>query len=200
MRERVAAVALAVLFLTAARVPAGFILQDEHILGVQIESYSPVGQTFIVEDPSVSIGYWIEDWNAHLGEIGISIELFEGAGTDGSSLGVAPIEGLSPGFLGFYDADFTSVTLTPGNTYTAIISSINGRGALGYTNTNPYSEGRMLVGFPQYPNPDYDAVFRVTPQAIPAPAAILLGVIGAGIVARFPRHRPSRRSDCPGAS
>lgn len=184
---------LAVLMLTAGSARAGLILQDEHILGTWLGD--PIGQSFLAEDPSVFIGFWLEDWNTHLGPIDIGIELLEGEGLYGASLGLAPIEGLSPGFAGFFDADFTSLVLIPGQTYTAKILSTSGRGGLYFSENDPYPNGRMFEIPKEFPRPEYDAAFRVVPQAIPpgqvipAPTAILLGSIGVGVVNWLRRRR-----------
>ncbi len=98
-----------------ATVDAGLIIQERKSWGLQIRSFSPIGQTFTAEDAQIiSIGFWVKDWNPSFGPIDLTVQLFQGVGTGGPSLGSAPIEGLSPGFDGFYDADFTSVSLTVG--------------------------------------------------------------------------------------
>ena len=173
--------------LNAGNTQAGVILQDQRNYGHQVLYYSPIGQTFTAENPSVTIGFWVSDWNQSLGPIGLTIELLEGAGTGGTSLGTAPIEGLTPGYVGFFDADFTSVGLVPGQTYTAIISSTSGRGGVYSMDGNPYAGGELV----QFGSliPEYDAAFRVQPQAIPAPGAIILGSMGMGIVGWLRRRR-----------
>jgi hypothetical protein len=187
MKKLIVNFSFVVIILTAGSARAGLILQDEHILGRQIEFYNPMGQSFLAEDPSVFIGFWIEDWNQHLGPIDIWIELLEGEGLGGTSLGLAPIEGLSPGFAGFFYADLTSVVLIPGQMYTAKIFSTSERGGLYYSQNDPYTNGTMFRSPPQVHHPEYDAAFRVIP--IPAPGAVLLGGIGVGIVSWLRRRR-----------
>ena len=74
-----------VLILAISDAQAGLIIQEARYSGWQIQGYSPIGQTFTAEDPHVKIAFWIDDWNAGAGPIDISIELFEGAGTTGTS-------------------------------------------------------------------------------------------------------------------
>ena len=179
--------AVVALVLSAGSAQAGVILQDQHDTGWQVLAFSPIGQTFTAEDPRVTIGFWVEDWNQASGPIGLTIELLEGAGTGGTSLGTSPIEGLTPDYAGFFDADFTSVVLVPGQTYTAIVLSTSERGGVYGTDGNPYAGGEMVGGGSL--NPAFDTAFRVQPQAIPAPGAILLGSMGIGLVGWLRRRR-----------
>jgi hypothetical protein len=167
-------------------VDAGLIIQDRKNWGLQIQGFSPIGQTFTAEDAQIiSIGFWVEDWNPWAGPIDLTVQLFQGVGTGGPSLGSAPIEGLSPGFDGFYDADFTSVSLTVGQVYTAIVSSSSIRGGVWGFQSDVYPGGAMI--FQGSVKPYADAAFRVVP--IPAPSALMLGGIGLGFIGRLRRRR-----------
>ena len=187
MKKLITICVLTVLVLSAGSAQAGVILQDQYDRGWQVLFHSPIGQTFTAEDPSVTIGFLVEDWNQSSGPIGLTIELLEGAGTGGTSLGTAPIEGLTPGYEGFFDADFTSVVLVPGQTYTAIISSTSARGGVVGINGNPYAGGEVILYGSL--DPELDAAFRVLPQAIPAPGAIILGSMGIGLVGWLRKRR-----------
>ena len=168
---------------------AGLIIQDQKNMGTQIKDFYPMGQTFTAEDPLVAIAFWVKEQPPLYGPVpelaNLTIELFEGVGTGGISLGTAPVEGLSSEFKGFYDADFSSVTLTVGQVYTAIISSDNVYAAVYNKNADLYPGGVMIeTGILK---PEYDMAFRITP--IPAPGAILLGGIGVGLVGWLRRQR-----------
>ena len=117
----ISAITVIALWITP-EVRAGTIIQEEHAQLYQILIHSPIGQTFTAEDSKIkSIGFYLEDINP--GEMELSIQLYEGIGTGGTYLDSSPVEGLYSGFQGFFDADFSSVTLTVGQTYTAIISA-----------------------------------------------------------------------------
>jgi hypothetical protein len=188
MKKLITICVFAALVLSAGSAQAGVILQDQHDTTWQVLAFSPIGQTFTAEDPTVTIGFYVEDWNPTSGPIGLTIELFEGAGTGGTSLGTAPIEGLTPGYVGFFDADFTSVVLVPGQIYTAIVSSTSARGAVSGIQSNLYAGGEMIINGYLFSN--QDAAFRVQPQAvIPAPGAIVLGSMGIGLVSWLRRRK-----------
>ena len=79
----VCALTVLALFTDAAR--GDLILQDEYNWTVQVLDYGPIGQTFTAEDPTVTIGFWVVDRNEYAGEVGLSVELYEGAGTNGGT-------------------------------------------------------------------------------------------------------------------
>lgn len=187
---------LAILILDVSGAQAGLIIQDKSGITYQILEYSPIGQTFTAEDPRIiSIGFGLCDFNPSAGPIGLTIELFDGVGTSGMSLGSAPIEGLSAGFAGFFDADFSSVNLTVGQVYTAIVSDASARGGVmslqwAYPDGTPFRPDPYIGGdqiFQGNVRPIFDCMFRVRP--IPAPGALILGGIGVGLVGWLRKRR-----------
>lgn len=185
MKRLTVSCALALLVSLTGAADADLILQDQYDWAFQIMHHSPIGQSFAAENPTVTIGFWVSDWNQHAGPINLEIELFEGAGTGGTSLAIAPIEGLTAGYDGFFDADFTSVVLVPGRTYTAKLSSESERGAVYAMQDDLYAGGEFLNtgSF----RPEFDAAFRVTP--VPVPGAVMLGMIGLGAAVMKFRNR-----------
>ena len=168
--------AFGLLFLLTQTGYSGEIFQNQQDSGYQIMYASPIGQTFTAEDSHIlSIGFWVKDWNPIAGPIDLSIELFEGIGNTGTSLGSSPITGLAPGFNGFFYADFSFVHLTVGDIYTAIISSTSSRASVGsYDDPTSYPGGDMIKMGNIVDNADL--TFRVIPE--PATIALLsMGVL-----------------------
>lgn len=160
-----------------------------------------LAQSFTAEDRRISFGFRMKDASAALPNAGASLEysLYAGENSYSSSTFLARRVVVLPstlatdprsvfGDLGFVDADFTDVELTPGEKYTVLV----GRSGfslpdLGTTTgfgvwtslSNPYSGGRFFfpVGYAGWVglfyNNDFfsqqDMQFRVTPASVSAP-------------------------------
>jgi hypothetical protein len=116
----------------------------------------------------------------------ITVELFEGIGMGGASLGVVPLVDVEPGSE-FLDADFSSVRLTIGEIYTALLATTNARAAVwgewwvsdvdGHVlQPDTYPGGEGFNNQSQYNSGEFDLMFRVL--SIPEPATLLLLALG----------------------
>ena len=162
-------------------VEAGQILVPGPYTGTtQILQASPFGETFTAEDQFIeSIGFSVRDLNPSFGpsDFTLTISLYEGSGTFGALLRTGSNSALTPGFNGFIDVDFQSVSLVVGLTYTAIISDTTPRWAVETTD----GPGAYTGGGPVFlgvPHPEAaDLALRVIPAAVPEPSTMtLLGV------------------------
>ncbi len=169
MKRKSIFVVIAIMTLTA-NAKAGVIIQPQSNWGYTIEYYMPVGQTFTAEDALIkSIGFNVREANPHMPFAPIWVDLFAGVGTSGTFLGRAQLEGIEPGYRGFYDADFNSVILTVGQVYTATLSSSTPRAEIRGTYfeppPGPYAGGESI--FHGIPDPNRDLAFRVLPMFEP---------------------------------
>lgn len=156
------------------------------------------GQSFVA-DASVadlgSIGFFYDDANAQVGSLAPAapvFTLFNGVGYAGSVVAAAQADPIVPKTGDrWIDADFTGVTLIPGQTYSFQIFQDNfssTAGAFSYSGVdghNAYLPGDMLRwdGVPESP---YDLHFRVlgaSAPAVPAPLAAIMAPVMFAYVA-----------------
>jgi hypothetical protein len=132
---QLAVACVAVLVVTAGQVQAGVILQDTSDSSRQIQNFEEIGQSFTAEDSFVKIAFGFVDFNQQNFNDALTVNLYEGNGSGGTLVGSVS-QTLTPG-LGlpnnipfpceFVDFDFSFVSLTVGNAYTALVDAQNSR-------------------------------------------------------------------------
>lgn len=173
---------------------AGVILQDDISATAQVNFYEPMGQSFRAEDANVQFAFYYTPVNIGSPADTLRLRLVAGDGLDGDTLANI-VFAIPTGFSGFYNVDFSAVSLTAGSMYTAVLS-IPGTspywGASYSTRNSPYANGRAWLAGEQADS-DYDMTFRVTPLAqeepveVPEPGTI--AILSLGLAALLTARR-----------
>lgn len=145
--------------------------------------WTGVAQSFVAKDPNIVFGFYMQSNNkGNGGEVLFS--LYSGDGVFSNLLGqrIVQINESSPYSKMFVEADFSSITLTQGNSYTMVISlasqslpdidtysDIGIRYASSPEMLNPYAEGRFYYVGASYNMDDpafstRDFAFRISPK------------------------------------
>ncbi len=192
-------VSIAALSLVAAvaspMASAAIIEQSAGQFDATIAAFDPIGQTFVAEDALLGQIAFAFSRNTNTPSDGlVTMTLYSGSGFAGASLGSVGmnLSGPLPGALDppqFIDFDFSGVGLTVGNTYTAAVTSNDFSISVVYNGNDAYANGLLLESHPtsNLCTNGCDLNFRVTPAAVPVPAAIWLfgsGILGLIGVAR----------------
>lgn len=178
-------------FTVINHVHAGLISQDTDTGANQILAYSPIGQVFTAEDASIqSIGFFIEDFNPTFApkDHNLQINLYIGdSGFSGEFIKQSVVNNIPDFQNGYIDFDFSTVSLTVGQKYSAMLLADTARWGVaiqrdfdnyagGYSITNVGNTGQE------------DLRFHVIPAAIPEPQTYAMFLAGLGIVG-FGIHR-----------
>jgi len=170
---------------------AGEILQDRTSGRIQVNSFELIGQSFIAQDARVAFAFYYSPINPDFSNDPLELRLLAGDGLGGTQLGSSGFS-ITSGFNGFFDVDLSSIALTIGQSYTAVLL---------VPGTSPYwSVDIYLDDFPDYlgdayaggrayfadrstlfrPTAGDDSRFRVTPIAhVPEPGTLAL--LGLGL-------------------
>ena len=138
----------------------------------QIRAYMPLGQSFraLSDRPLLSLSLFVTDMNQYSYPDDHSLEfaVYEGEGTTGLLLGTRLCTGLTDGFRGFVDLDFSDVSLVTGQMYTVVARNDTSRWGLSFSSLG-YSDGvAIFKGGLSPASPYWDALFRIQWQAEPA--------------------------------
>lgn len=163
----------------------------------QINAYEPMGQSFLAEDQNVLFGFNFIQMNAsYPSDDPVRITLYEGEGFSGEVLNTLDI--IVPEYVdSFFDVDFSAINLVIGESYTVSASVVGDSPywGLGRTSASIYGYGDIYSGGMAYtggvPYESFDMSFRVTPTAVPVPAAVWLfgtGLIGLVGLARRKKY------------
>jgi hypothetical protein len=202
--RKVAILVVAIIFILPWSTAAGIILQDQSTGAPTFVVQGPnstFAQSFTAEDSRISsIGFALADANPSLGALQFTVILFAGEGVSGPVLSsvtrtFTSIPPLDPSQPMFFDFDFSTVVLTPGQVYTAKIVSFSGRGqtyesyflgdvypgGLAYHNDVPFL---APTGNGSEVGPE-DMVFRVLPASQP----VILSLTASPSVLWPPNHK-----------
>ncbi len=179
---------------------AAIIEQSAGVFDAAIAAFDPIGQSFVATDSLLgSIAFAFSDINPTSANDPVTMTLYDGAGVAGSVLtsvmqtlpAVLPSTTAAPVFIDF---DFTGTSLTIGNTYTAAVTTGSSfKIAVVYNGADAYASGMAFesaAGSLNSCSAGCDLNFRVTPSAVPVPAAAWL--FGSGLVGLLSVSRKRR--------
>lgn len=181
--------ALAVVAFFSGIAQAAPIVQDTGDSYLQIEYYSPMGQSFTAQDSVLnSFGMFFTTMNSHSGYTPLTVTIYNGSGFGGAVLGSTVINPVA-GSNGWVDAAF-NITTTANQTYTAGITAGSAYwGANINWGGNPYAGGTAFYSGVEQPS---DWRFRV--NAVPEPETYAMLLAGLGLMSAVARRRKAKQA------
>ena len=172
----------------ASRCAAGTIDQQNLVGGADNPASTTFGESFT---PTLtSIGY--AEFDLSTAGSTLQLSLYNGTGSSCTLLGQSASDAIGTASFGIVHFDLlSSVTLTPGNSYTLLVSDSTGTFEGTYNPGNPYAGGELFAPFGI---PPADAMFTEGPSdtSTPEPSSFLLLAFGGlvlGFHFRARRHR-----------
>ncbi|MBD8530717.1 MULTISPECIES: PEP-CTERM sorting domain-containing protein [unclassified Massilia] len=184
MKNIIIALTSAICLLCTATAQAGIILQDKENISLQVNAFEPLGQSFIAEDQKIKFAFYYKDFNPDTPLETLRMRLLSGDGPSGIVLGSVEFS-LIAAFEGFFDVDFSGITLTVGSTYTALLDvpGNSPRWGVSAHKGDVYLNGSSYELLGNLTAQD-DMRFRVTPALetvpgeVPEPASIAIFALG----------------------
>jgi hypothetical protein len=156
----------------------------------QIDYHEPIGQSFVAQDSFVKASLWYNVINPGWPVDPITLSLYSGHGTGGTLLASDTFV-LGAGYDGFFDSDFSSVSLTVGGTYSIAASTAGTSPYWGIGMAASYAGGAGFVFGGSPPGID-DFAFRITPTVaapVPEPETYAMLLAGLGLLGFVARRR-----------
>lgn len=154
-----------------ARADVGDILQPYTNASAMIQYYAPIGQSFTAVSSSLTtFGFRVQNCNDSYPNNPLTYSLYSGETASGTPLATRQVA--LPSGDNYLDADFSGVSLLPGQKYTMLLSATSSRGCVllngGETQTpsdHDYPGGRMVYGGTFYSGGDLTFRLIALPRA-----------------------------------